>query len=150
VRLDVLGAPETLDAAGGERQPVETLHRYAWAYDERALDVLGSVFTADAVFDGVIDDRDLVGPVRGRQQIVEWLEQAMLGQGDQRRHCIVNTLTLSRSVSAAALQCYLVLTAAQDREVRLVTTGFYRAQLVRSDAGSWLIERLHAGFDAPF
>ena len=99
--LDALEAP---DDAASDRGPTQTLHRYAWAYDERALDVLGSVFTADAVFDGVVADQDLVGPIRGRQQIVDWLEQAMLSQGDQRRHCIVNTLTLSRSATAADLQ----------------------------------------------
>ena len=146
----------TVDAAAAtapDRTPLETLHRYAWAYDERALDVLASVFTHDAVFEGFIsgsasDGR--VGPIRGRDAIVAWLRESMDVQDDQRRHCVLNAVTLAESASAAELQAYLLLTAALSGQVQVVTTGFYRVRLAREGGGPWRIGHVFAGFDAPY
>jgi hypothetical protein len=149
-----LPTPDAAASAAPGRAPVETLHRYAWAYDERAMDVLASVFRDDAIFEGFIAGLGAggqVGPIRGRDAIVAWLADSMDVQDDQRRHCVLNAITLAESASAAELQAYLVLTAARSGRVQVVTTGFYRVRLARERlTDPWRISHVFAGFDAPY
>jgi hypothetical protein len=148
-----LPTPAAASTSADSSTPLAALHRYAWGYDERATDILRSVFTDDATFEGRIASAGRgtdIGPIRGRDAIVDWLAESMKMQDDQRRHCILNHLTIAESSSTVELQAYLLLTAARSGSVHVVTTGFYRAWLTRTPSEPWRIRRLFAGFDSPY
>ncbi|GAB91304.1 nuclear transport factor 2 family protein [Gordonia rhizosphera] len=128
---------------------LDVVNRYGWSYDERDLDSLERTFTADAVFDGSVAGSVDVGPYEGREAIIEWLKGHMAAQQEQRRHTILNPIFVSQTESTATVNCYLVLTAVADGVARLVTTGFYRFDLVNDD-GAWSVRHVFGGFDAAF
>lgn len=128
---------------------VETLNRYAWGYDTRDLELVGGSFTEDGSFDITLDGHDGWGPYHGRQAIVDWLASVMAQQTDQRRHCVSNILFRSLNAERAAVDSYLVLTAVERGELRVVCTGTYRDTLVRRN-GAWLIEHKTLRLDNPF
>jgi ketosteroid isomerase-like protein len=138
------------DGASDRAAILETLARYAWAYDQRDLSALAAVFTEDAVWDGSVAGEVAIGPYKGRTEIVEWLKGHMAAQSDQRRHCALNQVVTRQDGATAQALAYLLLTAAQDGAVRVASTGFYRVDFRRSSDGAWLIEHMFGGFDVPF
>ena len=128
----------------------ETMYRYAWGYDERALDVLESVFTVDAIVRTTVADVGSLELFEGRTAILSWLEGHMAEQLDQRRHCVLNHVITPTSKDEVGVIAYLLLTAVEGEVVRLVTTGVYRMTLVRDRKHTWLIRHMFAGFDAAF
>lgn len=139
-----------LDGPQPGASPLQTAHRYAWAYDERDLGVLADVFTDDAVFESVVADGEAMEPLRGRDAVVDWLKGHMAAQSDQRRHTMPNPVVLTAGATEAVVCAYLLLTAAEAGHVRVVTTGTYRMHMTRTAEGPWRIARITAGFDAPF
>ncbi|MEU6192220.1 nuclear transport factor 2 family protein [Streptomyces sp. NPDC047061] len=129
---------------------LDTIGRYAWSYDERDLDALAGVFTEDAVWVGDVMGSVPIGPISGRDDIVEWLHGHMKSQTTQRRHCTMNPVVTSWDGATAQVQTYLLLFSAPSGTTELVTTGFYRFDLVKQPTGEWLISHLFGGFDAPF
>lgn len=138
------------DGASDRAAILDTLARYACGYDERDLPTLSGVFSQDAVWDGSVTGTVPIGPFKGRTEIVGWLKGHMHAQPDQRRHCVLNRLVTRQDGTTARALAYLLVTSAQDGAVRVVTTGFYRVDLRKSNDGAWLIEHMFAGFDAPF
>lgn len=123
--------------------------RYCWGYDERRPELLEDCFTEDAVWEGDVGAAQAVGPIQGRQAIVDWLTSFWPHQSDQRRHILLNTLIERQAAAEATTLSYLLLLSAKGDRVSLETTGFYRLELVGSEGG-WRIRHLFAGFDAPF
>lgn len=128
---------------------VETLNRYAWAYDTRDLAALGACFTADGVFDITLEGADGWGPYESRDAIVAWLGEVMAGQNDQRRHCVTNVVFRELGSERARVDSYLVLTAVEAGQLRVVCTGTYHDSLVR-DAEGWRIAHKTLRLDNPF
>lgn len=127
----------------------ERVHRYGWGYDERDRDLLADCFAADAVWEGNVMGAQPVGPIEGREAIVGWLAEFWEQQHDQRRHIFTNVIVDDLTSSVAVAHAYLLLTSAAGGTVAPVTTGPYRL-VMRREPDSWRIERLVAGFDAPF
>jgi hypothetical protein len=125
----------------------ETLARYAWAYDERRLDVLRDVFTEDGSYVALVPGVEPVGS-EGRERLVPWLAEIMEGQRDQRRHVLANLVIEELTDTHCVAMCYSILFAS-DTEARLVAPGFYRAELRKED-GKWRIAQLRNGLDRPF
>ncbi len=136
-------------AAADQLQILGVIARYAWSYDERDLEVMKDTFTEDAVFDSNVRTEYVAEPLRGRDAIAARMREFMDGQEDQRRHHITNALVLGQTDDSAHVMAFLLLTAATDAGVRLVTTGVYDVRL-RKEAGRWRMEHVLAGFDAPF
>jgi hypothetical protein len=141
--------PEERSVAVERSLIVERMHRYCWGYDERRVDLLGDCFTDDAVWEGNVAGRTPVGPISGREGILDWLTGFWPHQHDQRRHMLVNSLIEEQSETDAVVLCYLLLTSAREEQVKLETIGFYRVRLSR-EGDAWRIAHLFAGFDAPF
>ena len=128
---------------------MEILNRYAWGYDSRDLDLMGGSFAANGSFDIKLAGSDGWGPYQGRQAIVEWLAEIMQSQTDQRRHCVTNMIFREINETSALVESYLVLTAVEDNELRVVCTGTYHDRMVVED-GRWLIEHKTLKLDNPF
>jgi len=127
----------------------ETVSRYAWAFDERRKDVLTACFTETVTFAGSVAGNLDVGPFEGRATVVEWLAAFWDTQVEQRRHCVLNVVVEDLTASSANALGFLLLTAAENGAVRVVTTGFYRLRMAKQD-GAWRIDHFFAGFDAGF
>ncbi len=145
------GAAGGVDAGAADRLEIlNVLGRYAWSYDERQLESLGSVFTPDAVWWGSVKGDFEIEPIETREGIVEWLRGHMAAQSDQRRHNIINPVVTEQSATSARVLSYLLLTSATDEGVKVTTTGVYDVEFVKDDAGVWRISRFFGGFDFPF
>lgn len=140
----------TPDQTAQRANIIQAINRYGWAYDERDLEALAGAFTADGVWEGNVGGTFEIEPLVGREAIAGWLSNFMNQQVDQRRHNILNHVVVSQTGGEARVLTYLLLTSASAGEVKVVTTGFYTIDLVREHNGPWLIDRLVAGFDAPF
>jgi ketosteroid isomerase-like protein len=140
----------TDEQARDRLQILDAVNRYSWSYDERQLDALAAAFTEDAVWEGSVAGTAAIDPLRGRDAIVDWLKGHMASQDDQRRHNTLNHVVLAQAADSASVITYLLLTSASSGQVRVVTSGFYHFDLVRSEVGGWLIRRLFGGFDCPF
>ncbi|MDF3306458.1 nuclear transport factor 2 family protein [Rhodococcus sp. T2V] len=150
IELTKATSARTLEQVADRLEITELISRYAWSYDERDLESLNSVFTPSATWEGKIADKVVIDPVVGRSSIVDWLEDHMKSQTDQRRHNGLNPLVVSYDGQTATVLTYLLLTSANGTSVSLTTTGFYRISALKQSSGGWLIDHLFAGFDAPF
>ena len=134
---------------GARLEIMETLNRYAWGYDSRDLDLMGGSFAVNGSFDIQLAGNDGWGPFQGRQAIVEWLAEIMQSQTDQRRHCVTNIIFREIGETTALVESYLLLTAVENGELRIVCTGTYHDRMVVED-GQWLIENKTLKLDNPF
>jgi len=128
---------------------MELLHRYSWGYDTRDVEMLRSTFTKEGSCTVHLKETPGWGPYVGRDVIVEWQASFMKIQTDQRRHSITNILFDELTQSHARVRCFLVLSSAENGQVRLVTSGVYRIEAVRED-GCWRIRKLDLFLDASF
>lgn len=128
---------------------LEILNRYAWGYDTRDLDLMGGTFANTGTFVIHLDGEPGWGPYVGRQAIVDWLAEVMASQSDQRRHCVTNVVFRELGETSAVVDSYLLLSAVEDGEVRVVCTGTYRDEMV-NDGEAWLIAHKTLRLDNPF
>ena len=128
---------------------LERLNRYAWGYDMQDARMLRDCFTSDAVFLMYLEGGKEWGPFRGRELIVDWMTSVKKTQSDQRRHSITNVLFDELNDASASVRCVLVLTAAKNGAVRLITSGWYRIDM-RKERQAWRILKLELFLDAPF
>lgn len=128
---------------------METLNRYAWGYDSRDLELMGATFGESASFTIELAGSAGWGPYVGRREIVAWLAEVMAQQTDQRRHCLSNLIFRSLQPHTAVVDSFLSLTAAEAGKVRLVCTGTYRDEMIKT-GGEWLIQRKLLRLDNPF
>jgi hypothetical protein len=143
----VRAVPRSLAETADRLLVEESAYRYALAYDERRLDVLADVLTADVTFAFSVSGGGC-GQHAGRDAVIGWLSDVMREQHDQRRHVCGNFLVEELGTDRALVVLYFSLFASA-AETRLVTTGFYRMKLVKSD-GRWRISHLYDGLDRPF
>jgi 3-phenylpropionate/cinnamic acid dioxygenase small subunit len=73
----------------------------------------------------------------------------MAGQNDQRRHCVTNVVFGALDADRARVDSYLVLTAVEAGQLRVVCTGTYHDDLVRT-ADGWRIAHKTLRLDNPF
>ncbi len=137
------------DETRARQDVTETLNRYAWGYDTRDLELMGGCFSVDGAFDISLDGHGGWGPYEGRAAIVEWLGGIMETQTDQRRHCVTNMVFRELSEHTARVDSYLLLTAVEAGQLRVVCTGTYHDDMVCID-GQWFIQHKTLRLDNPF
>jgi len=141
----------TAEQASDRLEILDTLSRYAWGYDEGDFELLADTFTEEASTSGKVSRSDIGwGPLVGRGQIVEVLKSIHTAQPDQRRHSLHTAYFHSQGESEADVSIYLTLFGTENHQTRVVTTGLYRAALVKQTDGVWRMKRLDAILDAPF
>ncbi len=128
---------------------LETLNRYAWAYDTRDLGALAECFTSDGAMLVALAGTDGWGPYEGREAIVDWMAGVMHSQTDQRRHSIGNVVFRKLDAQRARVDSFLTLTAVENGAARLVCTGTYHDEMV-NDQGTWRIQHKLLRLDNAF
>ncbi|HWH26782.1 MAG TPA: nuclear transport factor 2 family protein [Pseudolysinimonas sp.] len=143
----VAEVPTDLTAIADRLLILETVARYAIAYDERRLDVLSDLYTETGTYSYSIGGAPADGR-SGREVLIPWYDEIMRSQVDQRRHMlgsvVIEELTSDRALVIAYKTIYGI-----EKTVRLVTTGLYRITLVKQNK-RWLIEDAFDALDRPF
>ena len=127
----------------------ELMARAAFGLDMRELDTLAECFVSDAVFTLRIAGGELIGPFEGRDGIMELMKGSMEEQTDQRRHTISNLFFETEGDKSAVVISNLALFATEKGEIRLITTGVYRDEVVR-EGDNWRLQQRHLDLDLPY
>lgn len=127
------------------------LGRASWGYDEADPDLIASCFIEDARMALRIGDRsgDLIGPFEGRAAIRKLHADSMAAQTDQRRHNLSNIWIEKETADEATVVSNLTLLSIEDGSVRVLSSGWYRDQLVRVAEG-WRITDRYVYLDLPY
>jgi 3-phenylpropionate/cinnamic acid dioxygenase small subunit len=127
-----------------------TLYRAAWGFDENDIDLVAAQFTENARMTLQIGrDGDLIGPFEGRAAIRKLHADSFAAQTDQRRHNISNLIIEKETEDSASTVSNLTLLSIENGAARVLSTGWYRDELVR-DGGDWLIQNRHIYLDLPY
>ena len=126
------------------------LGRAAWGYDENDVDLVAAQFTEDAVMTMRIGrDGELIGPFEGRAAIHKLHADSLEQQTDQRRHNLSNLIVEKETAADATTIANLTLLSVENGAVRVLSSGWYRDQLVHRD-GHWQIRNRHIQLDLPY
>ena len=122
---------------------------YGWPMDSREFSVLGDTFTEDAEFTIVITGGETIGPISGRDAIVEFCSSTVGEQTDQRRHVITNVRIGPQTDTSAEVTAILTLIVVADGALEVKSSGLYRTQAVL-DGDAWRFASMHLTLDLPF
>lgn len=122
----------------------------AWGYDENDVDLIADQFTETATMTLQIGrDGDPIGPFEGRDAIRKLHADSLAAQTDQRRHNISNLVITKETADTASITSNLTLLSIENGAVRVLSSGWYRDELVNRD-GRWLISNRHIYLDLPY
>jgi ketosteroid isomerase-like protein len=124
----------------------QALARYAFALDQRNAEELGAVLAKDATWAFKIAGEVDLGPVVGREAILEFVRNAWDTETDQKRHNLVNMVIRSADADTALVHAYLMLTSTSAGVPSVIATGFYTFRLEHTE-GVWRIAELFLGTD---
>ncbi len=117
---------------------------YAATQDEKDFETLKDVFTEDCTFTVDITGGPTVGPYNDRASTLEFIEGAIRGQDDQRRHVITN-VRLQGDVAYAILSLFVT----KDGELTVQSTGVYRCDVV-DQGGEPRFSSMYLTLDRPY
>ncbi|SER89226.1 SnoaL-like domain-containing protein [Lentzea xinjiangensis] len=115
----------------------DTLARYAFALDRHDPAALEAVLTADATWTFHLPGRPVLGPVAGREAVLEFVRTAWAAETGQRRHHPTNVVVHGADGETASATAYLLLTS----DAAVLTTGVLTFRLART-GGEWRIAEL--------
>jgi 3-phenylpropionate/cinnamic acid dioxygenase small subunit len=126
------------------------LGRAAWGYDEDDVDLVAAQFDEDASMTMRIGrEGELIGPFEGRAAIHKLHADSLRSQTGQRRHNLSNLIIEKEATDAATTVTNLTLLSVENGAARVLSSGWYRDELVRRD-GTWLIHNRHIHLDLPY
>ena len=123
----------------------ELLSRAAYALDVRDMEMLEACFSPDAVMELQITGMADEMLFEGRDNIMGLMRQSAEEQTDQRRHITTNVFFESDSQVVSNL----TLTAVENGQIRLVTSGYYK-DTVKQEATNWVIAKRRIELDMPY
>lgn len=129
---------ETLRRTVWRMEITDVLHAYAYHFDRGEVDLLGALFTDDAVVD--------YGPemtvIEGREALVDVIAQGQIDVFEATSHHVSNvTVTVTSDTAASAVAYVYAWHRYRDGSPDGYLWGQYHTELRRSDRG-WLISRL--------
>lgn len=127
----------------------ELLSKAAYGYDARQVELLANCFAEEAEMSIRIAEGELIGPFKGKNEIMKLMTSSMESQTDKRLHGISNIFIEHESNDAATVLSSLTLSAVENGSIKLLTTGLYRDEVVKQD-GNWRIAKRHLDLELPF
>jgi 3-phenylpropionate/cinnamic acid dioxygenase small subunit len=127
----------------------DLLGRSAYALDERHVEMLEGTFTADASFEIDIEGVEGIMSFSGRDAIMGLMTDSMAEQTDQRRHVVTNVFFEEVGEESARLISNITITSVEHGQIRLVTSGLYRDEVLLQD-GEWRIHRRRIELDMAY
>lgn len=115
------------------REAIENLiNRYSLGYDTADMDGIASCFTDGAVFRMKLPGNDPVS-FEGKEAIMSLMRQSAQTQTDQRRHVNSNLIVHGTADGITTTTHYLTLLATENGEIRVLSAGVYRLEIVGDD-----------------
>lgn len=134
-----------------DRDAIEQLFAdYGWPMDSREWAVLSGVFTENAEFTITIAGGDTIGPIVGREAIVEFCSSTVNAQTDQRRHVITNVRVGPETDTDATVTAILSLIVVAEGRLEVKSSGLYRTRVVRDADGEWRFASMLLELDLTF
>lgn len=131
------------------RESIENLiGRYSLSYDTADMDGIAACFTEDAVFRMTLPGNDPVS-FDGRDAIMALMKQSAETQTDQRRHVNSNLIVNGTEDGVTRTTHYLTLLATENGEIRVLTAGVYRLEIV-GDGDDLHLRTLDLELDRPY
>ncbi|MCW2759751.1 MAG: nuclear transport factor 2 family protein, partial [Nocardioidaceae bacterium] len=129
-------------------QIAEAFYRFGIGHDECQVDVAGSCFTEDTVYQVARGSAEPFATFEGRAMVQEKLAAIFAEMGDQRRHVISNVLVedLDLASGTASALAFGVVTVAADG-LSLGSSVIYQATLRREGDGCWRFSSFFIGMD---
>ncbi|NIP14113.1 MAG: nuclear transport factor 2 family protein [Pseudomonadales bacterium] len=127
----------------------DLLGRSAYALDERHVEMLEGTFTEDASFELDIEGVEGTMSFEGREAIMGLITDSMAEQTDQRRHVVTNVFFEDVAEERAKLVSNITITSVEHGQIRLVTSGLYRDEVLLK-GGEWRIHRRRIELDMPY
>jgi len=124
----------------------QTLVRYAYALDQHDLAALEQLFTSSATWTFSSAGQAALGPISGREAILDFVRGTLTEQAAQQRHNLANISVSAATAGTADAQAYLILTSSAGGAPSITATGFAMFKLEKSDS-RWRIAELFLGFD---
>ncbi|CAM3578255.1 nuclear transport factor 2 family protein [Kibdelosporangium persicum] len=118
----------------------ETLARYAFALDQHDSTALETVLTPDAIWTFKIPGEPALGPIAGREAILEFTRTAWITETGQRRHHLTNVVVRGADTTTALATAYLMLTS----DAAVLGTGVFTFRLNRTGSEWRIVELLLA------
>lgn len=129
---------------------LDILADYAWANDAKDEGILKRIFAEDARFSlQIAGMQEQIGPLEGRDAIIDFIYPTVKAQTDQRRHALVNTRFVEDEPDRARVRAYLLLNVIDGGSLEVKSAGVYDVDFVRN-GDSWEIKSMHLALDAPF
>lgn len=120
----------------------ETLARYAFALDQHDSTALETVLTEHATWTFEIPGEPALGPIAGREAILEFARTAWAAETEQRRHHLTNVVVRGADTRTALATAYLMLTS----NAAVLATGVFTFRLDHT-GGEWWIAELFLAAD---
>ena len=115
------------------RESIENLiGRYSLGYDTADFDAIGACFSDNAVFRMTLPGNEPV-VFDGKEAILSLMKQSAESQTDQRRHVNSNLIVHGTEDGVTRTTHYLTLLATENGEIRVLSAGVYRLEIVGSD-----------------
>ena len=131
-----------------DRNDIENvLNSYSLAYDSNDIVLMADCFTADAVFSMKIADNEPMS-FATRDVIMKLMTDSLASQTDQRRHANTNLIVRTEGDTIRTTN-YLNLTAVENGEIKLLSSGVYSNEIVEDD-GKLRIRKMHLSLDRPY
>lgn len=109
------------------------LAAYATGYDTGDWASICECFTADGVFELVVNDGADVTVFTGHEELGAFMREQLASQQDVRRHFSTNLRVLSSAADSAQVASYLLLGVAERAGLRIVQSGQYLDSIVWQD-----------------
>ncbi len=109
---------------------------------------LADCFTDGAVFRMALPEGDPV-VFEGKEAIMAMMTETLDSQSDQRRHCNSTIVVHGTENGVTRTTHYLTLLATEGGEIRLISAGVYKLEIVE-DGGRLRMRRLDLALDRPY
>ncbi|AGL15581.1 nuclear transport factor 2 family protein [Actinoplanes sp. N902-109] len=119
---------------------------YAHALDELDVPALEAILTQDTTWTFTVPGQGVLGPVAGREAVLDFVRAGHAAQTGRVRHHLSNVVVTTADTDSAHVRAYLAQTRNNGDDVQVISTGVYTFGLRRS-ATEWQIAELTLALD---
>ena len=133
------------------RDEIEQLFAdYTWPLDTRDWDGFDDLFTDDVSATISIAGEQVMGPLEGKESVVETFSGAAKGQTDVRRHVISNLRLKVIDDNEVDTTAILTLLVVDEGKLELKSSGIYFTRIIRGGDDKWRFKEMQIALDVGF
>jgi len=133
------------------RDDIEQLFaEYTWPLDTKEWDGFDELFTDDISVTVSIAGVQVMGPLQGKDAVLDALAGAAKEQTDVRRHVISNLRLKPINDEEVDATAILTLLVVDEGKLELKSSGLYLTRIVRGDDEKWRFREMQIALDVAF